>query len=307
LPARGAFEAGAMAQLLPALDEQNRRPRIFCGASAGSINSVLLASLAHLPAEEAAIELTRQWSRALAGSMIRSMGLAWPVTGLRYLAGRVHLPVPPASVLDPQALRTLLGRWNGWDQLHRNVADGIVDAVALMVTDRTVVHVETPEDRKLPNDDVGRGVHNVRTSLGLQHVYASSCIPFISAPVELADEDGHPSWNVDGGVRVNVPLKPALDLGAERLVVVATDVTEQPQAAAAGGVPTSLDIADQLLHLATGDRLLEDRHTLIQVNELIGGGTAKVNRQGRNIQEGASPRCRPCRRHRPFQPGRRRT
>jgi NTE family protein len=278
-----------MGRLLPALAEQDRRPTIFCGSSAGAINSVLLAALAHLPPEQAARELTEQWSRAVAGSMIRSVGLAWPATLLRYLAGRTHLPVPPVALLDPPAIRSLLGRWDGWDDLHRNIATGVVDAVALTATDltsdRTVVHVETRDDRKLPDDDVGRGIVYVRTRLGLEHVYASSCIPFISPPVELADPQDQPSWNVDGGVRLNVPLKPALDLGADRLVVVATDVTERPQAATAGGAPTVVDLADQLLHLATGDRLLEDLRTLTQVNDLLGADTQRRNRQGRPFRK----------------------
>jgi hypothetical protein len=67
--------------------------------------------------------------------------------------------------------------------------------------------------------------------------------------------------------------------------VVATDVTARPQAATDGGVPTALDLADQLLHLATGDRLLEDLRTLAQVNELIEGGATQVNRQGRPFRK----------------------
>jgi NTE family protein len=287
--ARGAFEAGAMARLLPALHEQGYQPTIYCGSSAGSINSVLLASVAHLPPDEGAAQVSEQWNRAVGGSMIRSVGLAWPVTVLRYLAGRTHLPVPPANLLDPPALRRLLGRWDGWAQLHRNIADGVVDAVALTATDlsadRTVVHVETREDRKLPEDDKERGIFYVRTTLGLEHVYASSCIPFISPPVELEEAPGEASWNVDGGVRQNVPLKPALDLGADRLVVVSTDVAHRPQASTSGGVPTAIDLADQLLHLATGDRLLEDLRTLTQVNDLVESGASQTNQQGRPFRK----------------------
>ncbi len=271
--ARGAFEAGAIGRLLPALADQRRTPTIFCGSSAGSINSVLLASVAHLAPDAAAKEVTEQWRRAVGGSMIRSVGFAVPASGIRYLAGRLHLPLPPVELLDPTALRSFLGRWNGWDDLHRNVEEGIVDAVALTATDltsdRTVVHVETRADRPLPPDDLDRGIVYRRTRLGLEHVYASSCIPFLFPAVELPDENGRPSWNVDGGVRLNVPLKPAIDLGATRLVVVATDTASRPQAATSDGVPTLVDLADQLLHLATGDRLLEDLRTLTQINALV--------------------------------------
>jgi NTE family protein len=283
--ARGAFEAGAIGRLLPALADQGRTPTLFCGSSAGSINSVLLAAVAHLAPDVAAKEVTEQWRRAVGGSMIRSVGLAVPASAVRYAAGRLHLPLPPVELLDPVALRAVLGRWDGWDDLHRNIAEGIVDAVALTATDltsdRTVVHVETRPDRPLPPDDLDRGIVYRRTRLGLEHVYASSCIPFLFPAVELPNEDNVPSWNVDGGVRLNVPLKPAIDLGAERLVVVATDTVSRPQAATGNGVPTAIDLADQLLHLATGDRLLEDLRTLTQVNQLVKAGASARTDSGR--------------------------
>lgn len=149
--------------------------------------------------------------------------------------------------------------------------------------DRTVVHVECRDDVELPPDDVERAVYYRRTRLGLEHVYASCCIPFLFAPVELPGEDGEPTWNVDGGVRLNVPLKPALDLGAERLVVVATDTISRPQATTDGGVPTAVDLAGSLLHHLTGDRLLEDLQTLTQVNQLLAadGGATTRTRSGR--------------------------
>src|SRR3954468_24045731 len=253
--ARGAFEAGAAAGLLSALQEQGRRPRIFCGSSAGAINSVLLAGLAHLPPQLAAERLEEEWSRLL-GPMIRSVGLGVVASGVRYAAGRAHLPVGPDSLLDPPAIRDVLGRWDGWDDLHRNIEDGIIDAVALtatdLSTDRTVVHVELRDDVELPPNDLDRGIFYERTRLGLEHVYASSAIPVIFPPVALTKEGADPSWAVDGGVRLNVPLKPALDLGAERLVIISTDVTARPLAADDGGVPTAIDVIDAFLHLATG-------------------------------------------------------
>jgi NTE family protein len=287
--ARGGFEAGFMAGVLPALEEQGRRPRIFCGTSAGSVNSTLLVSLAHLPAEEAAEELVRQWCAGAAGPLLRSVLMAYPVSAIRYAAGRMHLPVPPASLLDPAAARAVLGRFDGWDDLHRNIRDGRVEALALCATDvdqdRTVVFVETQDDRPLPPPDEDRGIRYVRTEIGLEHVLASADVPLLGFPVQIPGDEPGGSWYVDGGVRLNAPLKPALDLGAERLVVVATDPAARPQAPTSRGVPTALDVIDQVVHVVTGDRLIEDLHTLTQVNRLLGAraGAASppANSEGR--------------------------
>jgi NTE family protein len=147
------------------------------------------------------------------------------------------------------------------------------------------VHVETRAGVDLPADDLDRGIFYVRTRLGLEHVYASSAIPVLFPPVALHHEGPDPSWAIDGGVRLNVPLKPALDLGADRLVVVSTDVTARPLSANDGGVPTTVDVLDQFLHLATGDRLLEDLRTLTQVNQLVATGGNARTEEGRPFRK----------------------
>ena len=52
--ARGAYEAGALSVLAPALEERGERPTVFVGTSVGAINAAYLAGSRHLSAEEAA-------------------------------------------------------------------------------------------------------------------------------------------------------------------------------------------------------------------------------------------------------------
>ena len=59
--ARGAFQAGALAELMPALEREGLAPTIWLGTSAGSINTVLWGSAAHLGAEAAAEEMLGVW------------------------------------------------------------------------------------------------------------------------------------------------------------------------------------------------------------------------------------------------------
>jgi len=54
------------------------------------------------------------------------------------------------------------------------------------------------------------------TELGAPHVRASAALPFLFPAVRIG-----PRYYVDGGLRMNTPLSPALRLRAERLVVVA--------------------------------------------------------------------------------------
>ncbi len=73
-------------------------------------------------------------------------------------------------------------------------------------------------------------------------------------------------WFVDGGTRLNTPVKPALELGADRLVVVALNSVAP---ADLGGRPDALVGAGGILQALLADQLLQDVRTLETVNELV--------------------------------------
>ncbi|MET0762156.1 MAG: patatin-like phospholipase family protein, partial [Thermoleophilaceae bacterium] len=69
--ARGAYEAGALAELLPALEARGERVSIFCGTSVGAINAAQLASVADRPAREATDATVERWLDMRKGDVIR--------------------------------------------------------------------------------------------------------------------------------------------------------------------------------------------------------------------------------------------
>src|SRR4051812_1551162 len=58
--ARGAYEIGALSEVLPALPSQDR-PRILVGTSVGALNCAYLAATADLPLAERLEKATRFW------------------------------------------------------------------------------------------------------------------------------------------------------------------------------------------------------------------------------------------------------
>lgn len=223
--ARGAYEAGVLSVLLPALPEK-RRPTIFVGTSAGAINAAGLAAFAHLGPAEATARLIEQWRQLRQKDVFRSVG----GTTLRNLATLLRGRTPRA-VLDSAPLWDFLGQRVSFDQLRHNISSGRISACAVVSTDqwthRNAVFTECAEDFSLPANDDVRAIDYRRVTLDVAHVMASAAIPGLFPAIDIPPVPGAPvDWFVDGGVRLNTPIKPALKLGADRLIVVATSPEE---------------------------------------------------------------------------------
>ena len=57
------------------------------------------------------------------------------------------------------------------------------------------------------------------TKLSVDHVMASSALPFFFPAVSIDD-----IWYGDGGIRLNAPLSPAMHLGASKILAVSPRV-----------------------------------------------------------------------------------
>jgi len=106
----------------------------------------------------------------------------------------------------------------------------------------------------------------VPATLTERHVRASSAIPALFPAVEL---DGR--WYFDGGTRLNAPIKPALSLGARRVIVVGLNaVGPEPPEPEDEQRPDLAAGAAQIIDALLADPLVEDMQTLTTINELVG-------------------------------------
>jgi NTE family protein len=238
----------------------------------GAINAAYIAASLHLGAERALAQGLARWRQATKRKVIRPILLQQaPLTVLRYAGEVLSLPgVRLPSLLDPTPLERNLHRWIDWPALHRNVADGIVDAVGVVATaarsGRSVVFVEAAGELETHESHV---VEYVATELAGEHVRASAAIPLLFPPVRIERPAACRGWYVDGGTRLNTPIKPALDLGADRLVVIATDAIAEPSGAHGRHECEPPDFGDGALHLLKGalhDSLIEDLRMLGNIN-----------------------------------------
>jgi NTE family protein len=291
--ARGAFQAGALAELIPALERDGLMPTIWLGTSAGSINTMLWGASAHRGAQVAADQVLDVWLKMDDSDVYRPLlPFSLARTGLQFAAGAL-LGVGPGttSLLDTAPLRRTAVDELHAEQLGANLADGVLDAVGVVATrmpaasDNTVVGAGSGrsvlflDGRKTRSyaGDPGRALDVVHGPLTPTHVVASSAIPVAFPPVQISEPDQAAGWYVDGGVRLNTPLNPAVALGATKIVVVsATATTYGPRPAPdhSGDTPDVADAAAQVMYSALADRTSEDLAALHRTNRLVAQATA---------------------------------
>lgn len=274
--ARGAYEAGVLATLLPHLEDAGIRPSLYVGTSAGAINAGLFAAHAHRPAREQAEAVLAVWRSIGVSDVFRPVLRTAIPTTAQWAGQRLGWPgAKLRSLVDTAPLWSTAGERVPWTELRANLdagKAGLAVVATAAATGRSVVFVDDPTGPALPAADDQRPIDYVATGIAVQHVLASAAIPVLFPPVQVTDPAAAAGWYADGGLRLNAPLKPAIALGADALLVVAT----HPAVAPTAGTPDAQepDVDDSIvavLDAALVDPMVEDVRTLSKVNALVGG------------------------------------
>jgi NTE family protein len=116
--------------------------------------------------------------------------------------------------------------------------------------------------------DRPRAIEYAPVRLGPEHVRASAAIPGVFPAVRVTTPNAARGWYFDGGTRLNTPIKPALALGAERVVVIALNAL---RSSGPRGRPDALDGASELVQAVLVDPLVHDVQTLATINAVLRG------------------------------------
>lgn len=227
--ARGAYEAGVLSYLFNELPKkllQSSRIQLLCGTSVGAVHASFLAANAHVPHRNIG-RLLHVWRSFVLDRMLR-LGvfelLRLPSDVRRMLRSRAHIE---GVIVNSRSMERLVREEISWANIARNLERGIIDGLTATATHaesgRSVVFVDRA-DGLVPNwtRDVRTIARPVR--LGPLHALASAAIPFLFPAVLI---DG--CYYVDGGLRQNTPLSPALRMGADRALVVSLRHEERRQ------------------------------------------------------------------------------
>jgi NTE family protein len=269
--ARGAYEAGVLSYLFGEFARRHRTPRldIVCGTSVGAINGGYLASMFDDPASGVA-RLAELWSQL---KVDRVLGF-----GLRQAMklGRVLMGGPTgAGLFDATPLTRIVNENLHWRRVRRNLRRGYLKALTIsathVATGRPWIFVDRAPGVDLPAGLPGNIV--VRSDrIGPQHLLASAAIPILFPPVPV-----HGDLFVDGGLRLNTPMLPAIHLGAHRLLVVSlASAPHQPASPAfpPGVYPGVTFLLGKVLNAFLLDHVNAELLELERMNLLIDDGAA---------------------------------
>ncbi len=290
--ARAAYQVGvlaALAQLKRDAGVVEGNPfKVIAGTSAGAINAATLACNAD-DFDGAVDGLTHLWQNlhveqvyaADSFGVIRTgarwmtmMSLGWALA--RWKRSR------PRSLLDNAPLGALLRRWVRMERLDEMLAAGHMHALAISGSSYTSGQHVTFYQTQLPFEPWLRSQRvAVKTRLSIEHLMASSAIPFIF-PAELLDLDGRQEWFGDGSMRQSAPISPAVHLGADRVLVIGAGRMHEPPGARrevlVEGHPSMAQIAGHALSNIFLDALAVDVERLQRINNTLGLLTPEARR-----------------------------
>jgi NTE family protein len=266
--ARAAYQVGVVKAIRDILGNPSRNPfPILCGTSAGAINAVTLAAFAD-DFTRAVGSLLEIWEnmrcelvyRTDAASILRR-GAAW-LGAMTWISRR-----NPISLLDNAPLGDLLGKFLPLEQIQAHVETGVLRAVSVTCSGYTSgqsvsffqggAELEGWER----NQRIGAAV-----KLQLEHLLASSALPFIFPAVKL-----HREYFGDGSMRQIAPVSPALHLGADRVLVVGTGrQAAEPSRARSNVYPSLAQIAGHALNSIFLDSLMVDIERMQRINRTLG-------------------------------------
>ena len=268
--ARAAYQVGVLAALAEILPEKRHSPfSIICGTSAGAINAAYLATRTDHFALGVA-DLRRLWRSFHAGDVYRAdaLGMAGAATAwLTALAGGWLVKKSPRSLLDNTPLRQLLERYIDFPRIGAAIAEGRLHSLSVTCSGygsgQNVSFFQGRSDLDPWHRAQRHGAH---VTLGIEHLLASSAIPFVFPAVRINRE-----YFGDGSMRQTAPISPAIHLGADKILVIGAGRQSSPESARPidGGYPTLAQIAGHALSSIFLDSLWADLERIQRINKTL--------------------------------------
>ena len=267
--ARAAYQVGVLLAISKLSSNRRHNPfPILCGTSAGAINAASLACLAD-NFGKAVSRLAKVWRNMHASHIYRADPAGIAASGARWLSLMAFgwlIRNQPRSLLDNSPLRSLLEHHLDFPGIERSIANGALHAVSISASG-----YESGENisffQAQPGTQPWQRVQRIgiRTQLGLDHLLASSAIPFIFPAMRI-----HREYFGDGSMRHLAPISPAIHLGAEKILIIGAGRKHETQERRSeGAYPSLAQIAGHALSSIFLDSLAVDIERMQRINRTL--------------------------------------
>ena len=285
--ARGAYEAGILAGIVQAVGVKDADRALFqvvAGTSVGAINGAWIAANAH-HGDHDVEQLVSLWQGLSLAEHLRVdlRGIVGWSSPLRFLRERRGGDRFGRSILDSRALESMVRRAIDWTQMHANVDAGRLHAFVVAAmhigTGVTTLFAEcAPGATFQPTKHPRRATRWER--IEAEHVLASAAIPVLFPARRVGQ-----SYFVDGGLRFNTPIAPAIRAGADKLVVITLRHDPPMDSVATSHAeedyPSSIFMLGKILNALLLDPVAYDLQVLERFNRLMEGMNAALTPEQR--------------------------
>lgn len=269
--ARGAYQAGVLKALAKISPTGPVPFPVLTGVSVGGLNTIGLAS--HFDDFATSVDLIEAfWAELRTDRVFRTGWWTLGKSASLYLAAALFPRIvkhPHRAFLDNAPLRAELSQTFQFDRIAQSVKSHGLRAIGLTCSGYTSGHAVTFFDAIAEVTEWQRvRRHGQRCTLSLEHAMASAALPLLFEAVLIEDE-----FFGDGHLRLTSPLAPAIHLGADRILVIATrdgndEAVMVPDHKAS--YPSLADFGGYGLDTIFHDTLDADIERLTGINETIG-------------------------------------
>ncbi len=261
--ARGSYEVGVLNYLYGDFARHfGRTPNfpVISGTSVGAINGTALAATANDP-EPGMRLLANVWLEQALSDIMQLDLRHVPRLARVWLGGGM-----PAGIFDARPLAKLISNRIPWRQLVRNLRSNKVRALTVSATNvrtgRSTLYVDRAKGVDLPRSTLRIVVQP--SHILPQHVLASAAMPVVFPPVRIGND-----YYCDGGIRLNTPTAPAIQLGVDRMFVIGVTTPRRETNIPAGHTPGASFLLGKALDALMLDHIEHDLEELRLVNEII--------------------------------------
>lgn len=267
--ARAAYQIGVLKAIAEMLPVGSPSPfSIICGTSAGAINAASLAAKSdHFRNSVRRMHLV--WSNFTSDQVFRTDFIGILKTGAHWIISMMlgglgkHSPI---YLLDRTPLRKLLEKYIDSSMFQTAIDRKTLHALSINATGYTshqsvaFYHGNSSINNWKRAQRIG-----LSARITVDHLMASSAIPFLFSPVKLNRE-----YFSDGSIRQTAPISPALHLGADRVLVIGNRQTEPLlERVSNPSLPSLGEIAGHTLNSIFLDSLDADIERLQRINKTV--------------------------------------